>query len=162
MFQLFPYYIKQGEFSLFTTSIDSEISSIDQEVLNNIFTSFQLINVLRGMHNPLKNTFLDNSIAVSVKSLIADNLLKASDKARDIRLKETLFDRAQSFSSDKYEKISLVYSKKLDLPLELVIGFMPSWRYKKKPKTFSGLLAVPDHMDTDFLDGVDLYIPEII
>lgn len=161
MLNNFPYLKYEGQITLFKCPIETQIPNEFKEVTVCILKAFQLVNVLRALHSPVQNVSLDLPVEKILRKKIYKLLTDAASLAENEPLKKSLSDKADSFLTQDYAKAAFESSQKV-LGLELMIGLLPSWRYKGKPKTYAGLLAIPDFNNSAFLETVDKMAPSIV
>lgn len=155
MYHNFPYFIGEEEVVLIRTSksvyLPDELINTVEELLK----SLQLVNALRALHVPSSNIFLDEQIDKFLREKISLKLVDAAQKTENKALKTTLLERASALQKNEYSDASYISSQEDTLPIEFMIGLLPSWRYEKKPKTYSGLIAVPDYSDNGIISFAD-------
>ena len=162
MFHNFPYFRNDDELSLVRYNEQIELPNELVDLCKDILQSFQLINAARALHMPTINKFIDIELDTILRNKISNLLTQASEKTSNEELKLILIERAISFTNLEFDSATLSSAKLMDLPIELMIGFLPSWRYEKKPKTYSGLLALPDKTDTSLLVYTDRKAIDVI
>lgn len=162
MYHNFPYFRNNGELVLFRYHEQMKLPDEYLALCSDILKAFQLINAARTLHIPPINKFIDPGIDTILKNKISNLLEEASHKTDNEQLRLMLSERANAFLNQKFNDAALASAKHMNLPIELMVGFLPSWRYEKKPKTYSGLLALPDKADSFLIDNTDKIAIEVI
>lgn len=156
MYNNFPFFTTNGLHSLVQIELPGEAPAELMDLLYDLIKAAQLINVLRSLHDPTINETFDLEIEEAILNRISQLLLSAATKTQHKNLKKSLEEKSKSFKSLNYSETAFKSSLLDDLPIEILVGSLPSWRYPGKPRTFSALIALPDFSDNELIENADL------
>lgn len=155
MFVNNPTFTSAGEIGVARTEVRCLVPSDVTLAATYVLRAFQLVTALRDLQTQTNGAVINERLAMEIRREISEFLRKASDSTYDDQLRASLQKRAESFLSGDFSSAALSYAEEKTLPLEVVVGTIPSWRFASHPRVYAGILATPLTGDGKLLQLID-------